>query len=46
MKRSFENQNEDDSNADTQSSSEDDVTAQRICNDWRLNNDLVCFKNV
>jgi hypothetical protein len=33
MKRSFENQNEDDSNADTQSSSEDDATAQRICKD-------------
>jgi hypothetical protein len=33
MKRNFENQNEDDSNADTQSSSEDDATAQRICKD-------------
>jgi hypothetical protein len=33
MKRSFENQNENDSNADTQSSSKDDATAQRICND-------------
>jgi hypothetical protein len=33
MKRSFENQNENDSNADTQSSSEDDATAQRICKD-------------
>jgi hypothetical protein len=31
MKRSFENQNEDDSNADTQFSSEDDAIAQRIC---------------
>ncbi len=45
MKRNFENQNEDDSNADTQSSSEDDATAQRICKDWRLDDDLVCFKN-
>jgi hypothetical protein len=33
MKRSFENRNEDDSNADTQSSSEDNATAQRICKD-------------
>ncbi len=33
MKRNFENQNEDDSNANTQSSSEDDATAQRICKD-------------
>jgi hypothetical protein len=33
MKRNFENQNEDDSNADTQSSSENDATAQRICKD-------------
>ncbi len=46
MKRDFENQNENDSNADTQSSSKDDATAQRICKDWRLNDDLVCFKNV
>ncbi len=46
MKRSFENQNENDSNVDTQSSSKDDATAQRICKDWRLNDDLVCFKNV
>jgi hypothetical protein len=33
MKRDFENQNENDSNADTQSSSKDDATAQRICKD-------------
>jgi hypothetical protein len=33
MKRSFENQNENDSNVDTQSSSKDDATAQRICKD-------------
>jgi hypothetical protein len=33
MKRSFENQNEDNSNADTQFSSEDDAIAQRICKD-------------
>jgi hypothetical protein len=33
MKRNFENQNKDDSNADTQSSSEDDAIAQRICKD-------------
>jgi hypothetical protein len=33
-------------NADTQSSSKDDAIAQRICKDWRLNDDLVCFKNV
>jgi hypothetical protein len=33
MKRSFENQNENDSNVDTQSSSEDDAIAQRICKD-------------
>jgi hypothetical protein len=33
MKRSFENQNKDDSNADTQSSSEDDAIAQRINKD-------------
>ncbi len=46
MKRSFENQNEDDSNADTQFSSEDDAIAQRICKNWRLDDDLVCFKNV
>ncbi len=46
MKRNFENQNEDDLNVDTQSSSEDDAIAQRICNNWRLNDDLVCFKNV
>jgi hypothetical protein len=32
MKRNFENQNEDDLNVDTQSSSEDDAIAQRICN--------------
>jgi hypothetical protein len=31
MKRNFENQNEDDSNVDTQSSSKNDATAQRIC---------------
>jgi hypothetical protein len=30
MKRNFENQNENDSNADTQFSSKDDATAQRI----------------
>ncbi len=36
MKRNFENQNKDDSNADTQSSSEDDAIAQRICKDWRF----------
>ncbi len=46
MKRNFENKNEDDSNADTQFSSKDDATAQRINKDWRLNDDLVCFKNV
>jgi hypothetical protein len=33
MKRNFENQNEDDSNVDTQSSSKNDATAQRICKD-------------
>jgi hypothetical protein len=33
MKRNFENQNEDDSNADTQFSSKNDAIAQRICND-------------
>ncbi len=33
MKCSFENKNEDDSNAETQSQSKDDATAQRICRD-------------
>jgi hypothetical protein len=46
MKRSFENQNENDSNVDTQFSSKNDAIAQRINKKWRLNNDLVCFKNV
>jgi HD-like signal output (HDOD) protein len=46
MKRNFENQNENDSNADTQSSSKNDTIAHRICKNWRLDDDLVCFKNV
>ncbi len=46
MKRSFENENENNSNADTQSQSKDDAIAQRICRDWRLDDDLLCFKNV
>jgi hypothetical protein len=46
MKRSFENQNENDLNADTQSLSKDDAIAQRICKNWRLDDDLVYFKNV
>jgi hypothetical protein len=33
MKCSFENKNENDSNAEMQSQSEDDATAQRICRD-------------
>jgi hypothetical protein len=33
MKRSFENENEDNSNVDTQSQSKDDAIAQRICRD-------------
>jgi hypothetical protein len=33
MKRSFENQNENDLNIDTQFSSKNDATAQRICED-------------
>ncbi len=45
MKRSFENENEDNSNVDTQSQSKDDAIAQRICRDWRLDDDLLCFKN-
>ncbi len=45
MKCSFENKNENDSNAEMQSQSEDDATAQRICRDWRLDDDLLCFKN-
>jgi hypothetical protein len=32
-------------NVNTQSSSKNDATAQRICKDWRLNDNFVCFKN-
>ncbi len=46
MKRNFENENENNLNVDTQSQSEDDATAQRICRNWRLNDDFLCFKNV
>jgi hypothetical protein len=45
MKRNFENENENNLNAATQSQSKDDATAQRICRNWRLDNDLLCFKN-
>ncbi len=45
MKRSFENKNEDDSNVDTQSQSKNEATAQRVNKNWRLNDDLLCFKN-
>jgi hypothetical protein len=46
MKRNFEKQNENDSNINTQFSSKNDAIAQRINKKWRLNDDLVCFKNV
>ncbi len=45
MKCNFENKNENDSNAETQSQSKNDAIAQRICKDWRLDNDFLCFKN-
>jgi hypothetical protein len=45
MKRNFENENENNSNAETQSQSKDDATAQRICRNWRLDDDFLCFKN-
>ncbi len=44
MKRSFENVSEDDS--DTQRAlSKNDAAAQQMSKNWRLNDDLLCFKN-
>ncbi len=44
MKRNFENVNENDLDSQ-RASAENNAIAQQINKDWRLNDDLLCFKN-